>query len=76
MMNVNDLVDAFGLPRYYAEKLVVGASITATVRADGSVKITIDPPWPHDGKPLSALPVIEHTEQKRGPGRPRKIVSE
>jgi hypothetical protein len=106
-MNVNDLVEAFGLPRYYAEKLPAGASLVATVNADGSVAVEVHPPG-YD--PLAAPPVVVINELghvvgvkihekprpfdlrqeakdglaaldvqvaiKRGPGRPRKIVSE
>lgn len=71
-MNVNDLVEAFGLPRYYASRLPAGASLVATVKSDGSVAVEIHPGH-YVPEPPSALPVIE---QKRGPGRPRKAVSE
>jgi hypothetical protein len=65
-MNVNDLVDALGLPRYFAAQLPAGSSIVATVKPDGSVAIEVQSPVP-----FSVLPV---TEQKRGPGRPRKVI--
>ena len=83
-MNVNDLVEAFGLPRYYADRLPAGASLVATVKHDGSIRVEIVAP----GSGIDNLVLDEHghvvgialpaepTEQKRGPGRPRKTVSE
>ncbi len=97
-MNVNDLVDAFGLPRNYATRLPAGSSIIATVKPDGSVAIQVHQsgafsdhlvanelgqvvgvksdtlPEPFDLRSKSSvLPVVE---QKRGPGRPPKAISE
>jgi hypothetical protein len=76
-MNVNDLVDALGLPRYFAAQLPAGSSIVATVRPDGSVAIEVQQVigGEYHGvpvrEPVSVLPV---TEQRRGPGRPRKVI--
>jgi hypothetical protein len=75
-MNVNDLVDALGLPRYSAARLPAGSSIVATINENGSVTVTIHPA-PSDES--SVLPVTEQNDNvqiKRGPGRPRKITSE
>ena len=66
-MKVNDLVEALGLPRYYAANLPPGSAIVATVKADGSITIEIRQPMEAEAE----LPVME---QKRGPGRPRKVI--
>jgi len=54
-MNVNDLIDAFGLPRNYAEKLPAGSSVIATVQPDGKVAIEIHPPPRGPGRPPKAI---------------------
>jgi hypothetical protein len=54
-MNVADLVDAFGLPRNYAERLPAGSSIIATVKPDGSVAVEIQPPPRGPGRPPKAI---------------------
>lgn len=54
-MNVNDLVEAFGLPRNYAARLPAGSSIIATIKPDGSVAVEIQPPPRGPGRPPKAI---------------------